>query len=117
MVEDQTSFDRLAETDFVGKQPADGICGRRAFRHVELVREQANTPAEERADSALANRPQPPDVMEDLVFRPGDRAIRTLNSRIRNLESRVDLRQRVTVCSDAERLPGACEVHDERAPL
>ena len=47
--EDEAGLDRLAEAHFVGEQPADGIGRRGALGDVELVREERDAPAEERA--------------------------------------------------------------------
>ncbi len=130
MVQDQTRFDRLAQPDFVGEQPANRMCGRRAFGHVELVWEQANTSTEERTHSAFANRPQAPDILDKLGIGDVHRTFRTVTSRSLesripldfargkpNPESRVDPCQRLAVRSDAQRLAGAFEVDDERAAL
>ena len=44
-------LDGLAEADFVGEQPAHGVAGARALRDVELVREEPDASAEERAEA------------------------------------------------------------------
>ncbi len=111
MIKDQAGFDRLAEADFVGEQPADGICGRRAFGHIQLVREQANASAEERTGSALANRPQPADVVDDPGIRLADRRRGKPSPEF----PLIDLRQCIAGCSDAQRLAGAREVDNQRA--
>ena len=50
--QDQAGLDRLAEADLVGEQPAHGVAGRRALGRVQLVWEEADAPAEERAEAA-----------------------------------------------------------------
>ena len=56
-VQDQAGLDRLAEADLVGEQPAHGVGGGRALGHVELVGEEPDAPAEERAEAVgLAQR-------------------------------------------------------------
>ena len=50
--EDETGLDRLAEADLVREEPADRIARRRPLGHVQLVRKDADAPAEERSESA-----------------------------------------------------------------
>ena len=65
-IEDERRFDRLAEADFVGEQPAHRIAGGRALRDVELVRKQPDAAAEERAQAVgLAKREEAQDVQAD----------------------------------------------------
>ena len=62
-VHDQRGFDRLAQPDFVGQQPPHRHPRGRAFGDVQLMREQPDAPAEERAEAArLARREQVQDV-------------------------------------------------------
>ena len=62
-VHDQRRFDRLAEPDFVGEQPAHRHPRGRALGDVQLMREQADAPAEERSEAVrLARRQQVQDV-------------------------------------------------------
>ena len=50
-IQDQRRLDGLAEADLVGEQPAHRIAGARPLRDVELVREEADAPAEEGAEA------------------------------------------------------------------
>ena len=62
-VHDQRGFDGLAEADFVGEQPAHRHPRGRALGDVELVREEPDASAEERAEAAgLAGGEQVQDV-------------------------------------------------------
>ena len=62
-VHDQRGFDGLAQPDFVGEQPPHRHPRGRALRDVQLMREQPDAPAEERAEAArLARREQVQDV-------------------------------------------------------
>ena len=49
--EDETGLDRLAEADLVGEQPAHRVRRGRPLGDVELVREERDAPAEERAEA------------------------------------------------------------------
>ena len=62
-VHDQCGLDRLTETDLVGKQPANRHARGRVLGDMQLVREEANPPAEERAEAArFTDREQMQDV-------------------------------------------------------
>ena len=62
-VHDQRGFDGLAEADFVGEQPAHRHPRGRMFRDVQLMREQPDSPAEERSEAArFTRREQVQDV-------------------------------------------------------
>ena len=63
VVHDERGFDRLPQADLVGEQPSHRHPHRCALGDVELVREQANAPAEERAEAlGLARLEQVQDV-------------------------------------------------------
>jgi hypothetical protein len=65
-IQDQAGLDRLAQADFVREEPAHGVAPARALRGVELVRKEADAPAEERAEAAgLAQRGQVQRVQAD----------------------------------------------------
>ena len=51
-VQDEAGLDRLAQADLVREEPAHGVGGARALRGVELVREEPDAAAEERAQAA-----------------------------------------------------------------
>ena len=62
-VHDQRGFDGLAQPDFVCEQPSHRHPRGRAFRDVQLMREQPDPPTEERSEAArLARREQVQDV-------------------------------------------------------
>ena len=62
-VHDQRGFDGLAQPDLVGEQPSHRQPRGRAFGDMQLMREQPDPPAEERAEAArLARREQVQDV-------------------------------------------------------
>ena len=50
-IQDERGLDGLSEADLVGEQPAHGIAGARPLRDVELVREEPDASAEERAQA------------------------------------------------------------------
>ena len=50
--QDEAGLDGLAEADLVGQEPAHRIGGGRALGHVELVREELDASAQERAQAA-----------------------------------------------------------------
>ena len=50
--EDEAGLDGLAEAHLVGQEPAHGIGGGGPFGHVELVREELDASAQERAQAA-----------------------------------------------------------------
>jgi hypothetical protein len=97
----------------------------RALRDIELVRKQPHAPAEKRSDDiVLANRPEATNVSERIGIERDD-VLRTIESRTPldsargkpNPESRLNSRQRITVCSDAKRCPGLREMDDDGAPF
>ena len=62
-VQDERGLDRLAEADLVGEQPAHRVAGARALGDVELVREEPDASAQERAQPVrFAQRQQVQDV-------------------------------------------------------
>ena len=65
-VQNQRGLDGFAEADFVGEQPAHRIARARALGDVQLVREEANASAEERAQAiGFAKRQEMQDVQTD----------------------------------------------------
>ena len=84
VIENQARFNRLAETDFVGKQPPHRAHHRRVFRNIELVWEQANATTQEGADAALADRAQALDVANKPGIGRADRHHRTRELRTPN---------------------------------
>ena len=122
-VHDQRGFDGLAQPHFVGEQPPHRHPRGRAFRDVQLMREQPDAPAEERSEAArLARREQVQDVEpRQEVFGVVDVARRQpLEQRPVALCARRLLRlghERVARRREPERGPGVRKMDDQDAPF
>ena len=115
VVQDQTGLDCLSEADFVREQPANGFSCASARRHVQLMREQPNTPAEKRADAADANRTEAIDVAQDIGVANSDDVL-GIESRIPDPGSRLLLPHKgVAVRRKTQRRAGSIELDHNRA--
>ena len=120
-VHDQRGFDGLAQPDLVCEQPPYRHPRGRAFRHVQLMREQADAPAEEGPEAArLTCREQVQDVEpRQEVFGIVDVARRQPLEQ-RAIASTRLLRlghERVVARREPERGPGLRKIDDQDPPF
>ena len=123
-VEDQAGLDGLAEAHFVGQQPAHRVAGGGALGDVQLVREQPDAAAEERAEPVgLAHARAGAGCRDGSGSR---RASSSSPAASRSSSDRssagapvagVHRHQRVRVGRQAQRRAGARKLDDERAPV
>ena len=120
-VHDQRGFDGLAQPDLVCEQPPHRHPRGRAFRDVQLMREQADAPAEEGPEAArLTCREQVQDVeprqevfgIVDVAGRQPLEQGAIASTRLLRLGH-----ERVVARSESERGPGLRKMDDQHPPV
>lgn len=114
-IEDQTRFDRLAESHFVGQQPAHGIRRGCALRHVELMRKQPNPSAKKGSeDVVFTNRPEAANVAKRRGVKGDGRFV---PGQVGNADVRIHADERIAAGGDAKRRARLRKMNDERAAV